>query len=108
MVCQLADPLCLPWPAGEPLGEEDVTSAHYERVCQLQRLAFKHIPQLRELALANCGAVEKRDSLRLFLQALSEEQLRFLVGSGAAAAAAACARLWCPLPCPPALSTCLC
>jgi intron-binding protein aquarius len=56
-----------------------VTTSHYEKVTQLQRLAFKHIPALRELALANCGAVEKRDSLKRFLAALSEEQLRFLV-----------------------------
>lgn len=40
---------------GDPLGEEEVTAAHYERVQQLQRLFFKHVPKLRELALANCG-----------------------------------------------------
>lgn len=56
-----------------------MTTSHYEKVTQLQRLAFKHIPALRELALANCGGVEKRDSLKRFLAALSEEQLRFLV-----------------------------
>ncbi len=70
--------------AGEPLSDEEVTTAHYDKVCQLQRLAFKHIPQLRELALAHCGAVEKRDSLKRFLQSLSEEQLRFLVRRGGA------------------------
>lgn len=43
---------------GEPLSEEDVTAAHYERVQQLQRLFFKHVPKLRELALANCGTGE--------------------------------------------------
>lgn len=32
-----------------------VTAAHYEKVQQLQRLLFKHVPKLRELALANCG-----------------------------------------------------
>lgn len=40
---------------GESLGEEEVTAAHYERVQQLQRLFFKHVPKLRELALSNCG-----------------------------------------------------
>jgi hypothetical protein len=35
-----------------------VTAAHYERVQQLQRLFFKHVPKLRELALANCGTGE--------------------------------------------------
>lgn len=43
---------------GDPLGEEEVTAAHYERVQQLQRLFFKHVPKLRELALANCGTGE--------------------------------------------------
>lgn len=41
--------------SGDPLGEEEVTAAHYERVQQLQRLFFRHVPKLRELALANCG-----------------------------------------------------
>ena len=40
---------------GDPLTQEDVTAAHYERVQQLQRLFFKHVPKLKELALANCG-----------------------------------------------------
>lgn len=30
-------------------------AAHYEHVQQVQRLFFKHVPKLRELALANCG-----------------------------------------------------
>ena len=41
-----------------------MTAAHYERVQQLQRLFFRHVPRLRELALANCGTVEKREVLR--------------------------------------------
>ena len=40
---------------GDPLSEDEVTASHYERVQQLQRLFFKHVPKLRELALANCG-----------------------------------------------------
>ena len=39
---------------------EDVAAAHCERLLTLQRLAFKHAPKLRELALSNCGTVEKR------------------------------------------------
>lgn len=46
--------------SGDPLSEDDVTAAHYERVTQLQRLFFKHVPKLRELALANCGTGEAR------------------------------------------------
>ena len=48
-------------------------------MCQLQRLAFKHWPQLKELALSNCGTVEKRDALRRHLSALTEDELRSLV-----------------------------
>ncbi|KAL4443940.1 hypothetical protein ABPG75_011677 [Micractinium tetrahymenae] len=64
---------------GDPLGEEEVTAAHYDRVQQLQRLFFKHVPKLRELALANCGTVEKREVLRKELAALAPEELKFLV-----------------------------
>ena len=48
-------------------------------MCQLQRLCFKHWPVLRELALSNCGSVEKREVLRRHLAGLSEEEMRFLV-----------------------------
>ena len=44
-----------PTPPCSVRAEEDVTTAHYEKVQQLQRLFFRHIPKLRELALANCG-----------------------------------------------------
>ena len=64
---------------GDPLTEEDVTATHYERVQQLQRLIVRHLPKLRELALANCGTVEKRDVLRKALEGLTPDELRFLV-----------------------------
>ncbi|GAX76342.1 hypothetical protein CEUSTIGMA_g3788.t1 [Chlamydomonas eustigma] len=63
---------------GDPQADDDITTQHYEKVCQLQRLAFKHWPQLKELALSNCGSVEKRDTLKRYLSALSEDELRFL------------------------------
>lgn len=46
---------------GDPQPEEEVTSLHYDKVCQLQRLMYKHWPKLKELALSNCGTVEKRE-----------------------------------------------
>ena len=49
---------------GDPLSEDEVTAAHYERVQQLQRLFFKHVPKLRELALANCGTGGGREDRR--------------------------------------------
>ncbi|GFR52139.1 hypothetical protein Agub_g14654, partial [Astrephomene gubernaculifera] len=67
---------------GEPLTDDDVNAAHYEKVCQFQRLCFKHWQQveaLHELSLSNCGAVEQRDNLRRQLSTLSPEQLRHLL-----------------------------
>ncbi|KAL3158109.1 hypothetical protein ABBQ32_011710 [Trebouxia sp. C0010 RCD-2024] len=64
---------------GDPVSDEDVTAAHYEKVQQVQRLFFKHVPKLRDLALANCGSVEKRDTLRKYLNLLQPEELKFLV-----------------------------
>lgn len=49
------------------------------QVCQLQRLLFKHWPQLRELALSNCGTAERRDVLKRSLMDLTDEQLQALV-----------------------------
>lgn len=46
---------------------------------QVQRLFFKHVPKLRDLALANCGSVEKTDTLRKYLNLLQPEELKFLV-----------------------------
>ena len=46
---------------------------------QLQRLFFKHVPKLRELALSNCGTLEKREVLKRELAQLAPEELRFLV-----------------------------
>lgn len=59
--------------------DDDITSAHYDKLCQLQRLAFQHWPPLREMALASCGAIDKRGALKQHLAALSEDQLRVLV-----------------------------
>jgi len=65
---------------GSQLSDDEMASAHYERLQQLQRLAFKHIPELRELALSSCGAIEKRAALTRHLQALSPQQLALLAG----------------------------
>ncbi|KIY91735.1 Intron-binding protein aquarius [Monoraphidium neglectum] len=64
---------------GEPLKEDDVLGRHYEKVTQLQRLFFRHWPQLKDLALSNCAAVDKRDALRRELGALADDELARLV-----------------------------
>lgn len=64
---------------GAPLSDDDIIARHYSRVQQLQRLLFKHHPELKDLALANCGAVAKRSRLAEALQGLDEGILRQLV-----------------------------
>lgn len=64
---------------GDSLSEDAVTTAHYERVQQLQRLLFKHWPKLNDLALNNCGKLENRDVITKFLSQLSAEELKLLV-----------------------------
>ena len=54
-------------------------AAHYERLTQFQRLLFKHHASMRELALANCGTLQKRSMLKAALEALPEEELSTLV-----------------------------
>ena len=65
---------------GEPLSDAAVTARHYARLVQLQRLLFRHHPALRDLALANCGTLQRREVLKPALLALPEEELRMLAG----------------------------
>ena len=65
--------------SGTSLTDADVTAGHYEKVQQLQRLAFRHIPKLKSLALSNCGTVEKRGILKDHLARLSLPELQTLV-----------------------------
>jgi Intron-binding protein aquarius N-terminus len=64
---------------GEPQSDEAIISQRYQRLQQLQRLFFTHHPELRELALANCGALAKRGALAEALRALPYERLKWLV-----------------------------
>lgn len=64
---------------GEPMTDAATVAAHYERLTQFQRLLFKHHPALRELALSNCGTVQKRSVLKPALERLPQEELTKLV-----------------------------
>lgn len=64
---------------GMQLSDDEVASAHYDKLQQLQRLCFAHVPQLRELALSSCGALEKRSALLKHLGELEDDDLRALV-----------------------------
>ncbi|XP_010261266.1 PREDICTED: intron-binding protein aquarius [Nelumbo nucifera] len=64
---------------GKHMDDDDVLRAHYDRLQAFQLLAFKKIPKLRELALANIGAINKRSDLSKKLSVLSPEELQDLV-----------------------------
>ncbi|CEF97845.1 Intron-binding protein, aquarius [Ostreococcus tauri] len=67
---------------GAALNDEDIMSAHHDRLLQLQRLAFKHhMDKLKDLALGNCAGIERRKNLIEHLSALEPEELRNLVTS---------------------------
>ncbi|KAH6766515.1 P-loop containing nucleoside triphosphate hydrolases superfamily protein [Perilla frutescens var. hirtella] len=64
---------------GRQMTDDEVLQAHYRRLQAFQLLAFKKIPKLRELALANIGAINRRADLAKKLSILSAEELRDLV-----------------------------
>lgn len=64
---------------GDALKEEDVTAEHYERLQQVQRLLFKHWPELHEVALMNCATLQAPTTLRKWFGALPVDDLRRLV-----------------------------
>ena len=64
---------------GQPVSDAEMVALQYGRLTQLQRLFFKYHPSLRELALANCGTLQKRTVLKPALQALEPAELTKLV-----------------------------
>ncbi|KAL8542173.1 hypothetical protein ACS0TY_003147 [Phlomoides rotata] len=64
---------------GRQMTDDEVLQAHYRRLQAFQLLAFKKIPKLREVALANIGAINRRADLAKKLSVLSPEELRDLV-----------------------------
>ncbi|KAJ0258773.1 P-loop containing nucleoside triphosphate hydrolases superfamily protein [Hirschfeldia incana] len=66
---------------GTQLTDDEALQFHYDRFMAFQLLAFKKIPKLRDVALANIGSVHKSSDLRRRLSALSLEDLRDVVCS---------------------------
>ncbi|KAI3662642.1 hypothetical protein L6452_47055 [Arctium lappa] len=66
---------------GRQMTDDEVLQAHYERFQAFQLLSFKKIPKLKELALANIGAIHKRTDLSKKLSVLAPDELRDLVCS---------------------------
>lgn len=64
---------------GRQMTDDEVLQAHYKRLQAFQLLTFKRSPQLRELALANIGSINRRADLSKKLSVLSCEELRDLV-----------------------------
>ncbi|KAK4372375.1 hypothetical protein RND71_007759 [Anisodus tanguticus] len=64
---------------GRQMTDDEVLQAHYDRFQSFQLLAFKKIPKLRELAMANVGAINRRADLSKKLSVLTPEELKDLV-----------------------------
>ncbi|XP_071735864.1 uncharacterized protein [Rutidosis leptorrhynchoides] len=64
---------------GRQMTDDEVLQAHYERFQAFQLLSFKKVPKLKELALANIGAIHKRADLSKKLSVLTPDELRDLV-----------------------------
>jgi len=62
-----------------PVTDAEMVALQYSRLTQLQRLFFKYHPSLRELALSNCGTLQKRTVLKPALQGLDLAELQKLV-----------------------------
>ncbi|KAL6989726.1 hypothetical protein U1Q18_015477 [Sarracenia purpurea var. burkii] len=81
---------------GRQMTDDEVLQSHYDRLQAFQLLAYKKIPKLRELALSNIGAINRRPDLSKKLSVLSPEELRGLV----------CCKIYIlPPACPPATAT---
>ncbi|GER43588.1 intron-binding protein aquarius [Striga asiatica] len=63
---------------GRQMTDDEVLQAHYKRIQAFQLFTFKKIPKLRELALANVGAINRRSDLAKKLSILSPGELRDL------------------------------
>lgn len=64
---------------GDAINDDDGVSRHHERVLRLQRLMFKHWPQLKEASLVNCNQLARHEVLQKYLLNLAAEDLRRLV-----------------------------
>ncbi|KAL5565693.1 hypothetical protein UlMin_028857 [Ulmus minor] len=64
---------------GTQLTDDEVLQSHYNHLQSFQLLAFKKVPKLRGLALANIGAIDKRNDLTKKFSVLSPTELKDLV-----------------------------
>ena len=64
---------------GQPVTDAEMVALQYSLLTQLQRLFFKYHPSLRELALSNCGTLQRRSVLEPALTGLGFAELQKLV-----------------------------
>ncbi|XP_060606233.1 RNA helicase aquarius-like [Ruditapes philippinarum] len=65
---------------GEALNIHNRIDLHYNRVLALQKVAFKHFPDLHQFAIANVASVDSRKSLLKYFNPLSTSDLHKLLG----------------------------
>eukprot|EP00026_Physarum_polycephalum_P000742 Phypoly_transcript_00743.p1 GENE.Phypoly_transcript_00743~~Phypoly_transcript_00743.p1 ORF type:complete len:1358 (+),score=249.61 Phypoly_transcript_00743:43-4116(+) len=63
---------------GNSLTDTEMSATHSDRIQALQRLAFKHFPELRELALANIASIDTKAALLRHLKELKDDRLHEL------------------------------
>nr|XP_039251484.1 RNA helicase aquarius-like [Styela clava] len=63
---------------GEALTEQEMLTAHYDRMQKLQRCAFSKFPNLKEFALGTVVHNDKREALNKHFGALSLEEMKKL------------------------------
>lgn len=65
---------------GEALTIHNRIDLHYNRVLALQKVAFKHFPDLHQFAIANVASVDSREALLKYFKPLSNYDLHKLLG----------------------------
>lgn len=60
---------------GEALTLHNRIDIHYDRVLKLQKVAFKHFPDLQRFAIANVASVDTRAALTKYFKSLSPVEL---------------------------------
>ncbi|XP_052775236.1 RNA helicase aquarius-like [Mya arenaria] len=60
---------------GEALTVHDRIDKHYDRVLALQKVAFKHFPDLHQFAITNVASVDTRQALEKYFSPLSANAL---------------------------------
>ncbi|GAB6024502.1 hypothetical protein CHUAL_009656 [Chamberlinius hualienensis] len=63
---------------GKPLTDHKMMTIHYDKIMTLQRISFKHFPELRRFSLSNIASVDTKESLFKHFSALSKEKLHEL------------------------------